>query len=213
MSPFAGSPSEGTLRPHTAPERLGPCQGEEYHRSAARSRSGAGGRHANGGKGTTFHRGNYSPERAFDAWPTEKKKARKKSGKGGGSCRTRHNNAFRYPSPVARLPSTASTAWGQRGDKRALLGPGWRGGGGGDTTRELSSSSASVAGDGAFGGGSGGDSEGGDCLSRTHIIGMNGGRLPREVRQVPVDRPLTAPCGKVGRQRVRARSAGGPGNH
>lgn len=40
---------------------------------------------------------------------------------------------------------------------------------------------------------------------RTQILGMNGGRLPREVRQVPIDRPLTAPCGKVGRRRVRTR--------
>ena len=40
---------------------------------------------------------------------------------------------------------------------------------------------------------------------RTQILGMNGGRLPRQVRQAPADRPLTAPCGKVGRRRVRTR--------
>lgn len=86
-----------------------------------------------------------------------------------------------------------------------LLNSGW---GGGDATNDCSSS-VNIAGDGGFGGGGG---EGGDYLPRTHIIGMNGGRLPREVRQVPIDRPLTAPCGKVGRQRVLARSIGGPIN-
>lgn len=40
---------------------------------------------------------------------------------------------------------------------------------------------------------------------RTQILGLNGGRLPRQVRQAPADRPLTAPCGKVGRRRVRTR--------
>lgn len=45
---------------------------------------------------------------------------------------------------------------------------------------------------------------------RTQILGMNLGSLPREVRQAPQDRPLTAPCGEVGRRRVRVHSSRGP---
>lgn len=149
----------------------------------------------NDGKGSTYRGRNRSPERVFDAWSTEKKTAHKRS----GGCRTRHNNVLRHPSPVSRLPSATSTAWGHGSDKKSLLKSSR---GGGDATNDCSSSAN--AGGGGFGGG--------DCLPRTHIIGMNGGRLPREVRQVPIDRPLTAPCGKVGRQRVRARSVGGPVN-
>eukprot|EP00904_Undaria_pinnatifida_P008802 jgi/Undpi1/5051/HiC_scaffold_19.g08403.m1 len=66
-------------------------------------------------------------------------------------------------------------------------------GGDADATKDRR---AHLAGDGADGTFDCGGSGRGDCLSRTHILGMNGGRLPREVRQVPVDRPLTAPCGK-----------------
>ena len=203
--PFAGSPSEGTLRPHTAPERLGRGQGGEYHRSAARSRRG--GRATSDGKFSRNFRGSApfsssSEDGAFDAWRKTENKTRHKT---AGGCRSTRHSVFRRPSPVVRLPSTTNAAWEQGNEKRTLLKSGWEGGDA-DATKDRR---AHLAGDGADGTFDCGGSGRGDCLSRTHILGLNGGRLPREVRQVPVDRPLTAPCGKVGRQRVCARTIGG----
>lgn len=41
-----------------------------------------------------------------------------------------------------------------------------------------------------------------DFRPRTQILGMNAGRLPREVRQASLHRPLTAPCVKAGQWKV-----------
>lgn len=232
---FAASPSDGTLRPHTAPERLmgapgqwntlggrgGPGGGAagsaggrgEYQRRAARSRNGGliGGVWSSGGRrrgragtgriGGGIPSAPLSPSSGVNAW-WQNETAHQWSGNGGGAV-------ARYPKPhefLRRSHPTATTATYARSRPAAQHGStstlprtgGWSRAGG----RDCVAKAAAAATTGAAADGGGGVDE---FWPRTQILGMNAGRLPRQVRQVPVDRPLTAPCGKVGRGRVRTR--------
>lgn len=228
MRPLPGSPGDGTLRPHTAPERLTDAAGQwspqgwaggdanrEYDQRASRNRNGGlvGGVWASGGRRRREPGGGLgvahppSPDSGVNAWWKSKTPHQWGGGGGGGGggadgrgSRTEAREApllpkrhafLRRSHPTATTATYASSRSGtthNNGDTRT--------GGGGESTSTAAApaarAAASAAGVGEF-------------WPRTQILGMNGGRLPRRVRQVPIDRPLTAPCGKVGRRRVRTR--------
>ncbi|CAN0136281.1 unnamed protein product [Scytosiphon promiscuus] len=228
LHPFAGNSSEGTLRPHTAPERLMDTAGRwspqtrgrgDYDRRAARSRNGGliGGVWASGGRKRRADRGGLecafspAPDSGMDAW-WKNEMADRRAGFGGGSggrrsaggagvrgvgvavsCPRRHEFLRRSQCNTASTTTTAkprASTHAVGGKSKAGRFP--RSGGGGVTGG--ATDFAAAAGKAASTDGS---------WPRTQILGMNGGRLPRQVRQASIDRPLTAPCGKVGRRRVR----------
>ncbi|CAM9990190.1 unnamed protein product, partial [Pylaiella littoralis] len=263
--PFASSPTEGTLRPHTAPERLmgtaagqwnpqggvaggGGGGGGEYQRRAARSRNGglvggvwaSGGRRNRGGagRGTGGSCGGLgsgvpppspSPDSGVNAWwrtgtPQEWGGASgggvgSGDGGGGGSrlvtfpkrhefLRRSHPNATTATYARSSRPISAHKNGGTTTTGRL---PRTDGGAGSEGGVSASAAAAATTADSAAAAAAAAAAGIDAFWPRIQILGMNGGRLPREVRQVPVDRPLTAPCGKVGRRRVRAHSSGGGG--
>lgn len=208
---FTGSASEGTLRPHTAPERLGPGQRAHRHDDdgAPRTRGGTG-------QGGVIDR-NYSSSTGerFGTWAGGGVKPwRREGGERNASTGGLENNGIfadkavpkrheflRRPSPADKT-GACNRAAGRRGDGSLLL-----------RARHTSGTTGNRTGSGGcIRGGVTSSSADSECCPRTQILGMNAGRLPREVRQAPLDRPLTAPCGKVGRRRVRTRggSRAGP---
>ncbi|CAM9853320.1 unnamed protein product, partial [Hapterophycus canaliculatus] len=231
LHPFACSPSEGTLRPHTAPERLmdtagrGAAQSKgrgEYDRRAARSRNGgliggvwaSGGRRRRGDRGGLERAFSPSPDSGVNAWwkdemadqrwglssNTSGRTSRGRgSGQGAGgvaSSPKRHEFLLRSQPNATTATIAKSRSTSLSGGENPKIGRIPRPEGGG-VTGGTAACAATFAGAARIDG----------SLPRTQILGMNGGRLPREVRQAPINRPLTAPCGKVGQRRVRTRGA------
>ncbi|CAM9895541.1 unnamed protein product [Ectocarpus sp. 4 AP-2014] len=229
VRPLPGSLGDGTLRPHTAPERLTDAVGQwslqgwaggdanrEYDRRASRSRNGGlvGGVWASGGRRRREPGGGLrvahppSPDSSVNAWWKNKTPHQWGGGGGGGGGGADGRGPRRRAGEVPLLPKrhaflrrshpTATTATYASSRSGTTHNNGdARTGGGGESTSTAGAAAARAAASAA-----GID----EFWPRTQILGMNGGRLPRRVRQVPIDRPLTAPCGKVGRRRVRTRS-------
>lgn len=203
-------------------------RGGDYQGRAARSRNGglvggvwaSGGRRKQGGAGRGTGSGGGglggggvptpSPDSGVNAW-WQAEAAHQwgggsrggSGGGGGGSSRIvgfpkRHEFLRRsHPTATTATYARSSLSLSTHKNGRATAnGRLPRPGGGVGNGRDPSAAAAAAAGVDAF-------------WPRTQILGMNGGRLPRKVRQVPVDRPLTAPCGKVGRRRVRTPGGGG----
>lgn len=191
----------------------------EYDRRAARSRKGgliggvwaSGGRKKRGGRGGLEDINSPSPDSGVDIW-WNTEMADQRGGLGGSSgVRRSGGKGYRQGAGVAvsfpkrheflrRSPPTPSGTMSAKSRSATHYGGGSsktgrvpRTGGGGVARGTVTTAATAASIDGPW--------------PRTQILGMNGGRLPREVRQAPIDRPLTAPCGKVGRRRVRTRGA------
>ncbi|CAM9577188.1 unnamed protein product [Ectocarpus fasciculatus] len=180
----------------------------EYERRASRSRNGGlvGGVWASGGRRRREPGVAHppSPDSGVNAW--WKNKTPHQWG-GGGSADGRGSRTGAGEAPpvpkrhvfLRRSHPTATTATYAASRSGTIHNNGdARTGGGGESASTAAAAAAAAR---AAASAAGVD----ELWPRTQILGMNGGRLPRRVRQVPIDRPLTAPCGKVGRRRVRTR--------